>query len=102
MEERRMRCIFVDEWICQIEVDEIPLEVCRLCVDARVGQANKAIKTIKRTRIIPPKLESKIDEAGESLLSLDRLFMDGKINLENYLKKRREAVERREFTQPSI
>lgn len=28
-------CIFVEEWECGVDSDEIPLEVCRTCVKAR-------------------------------------------------------------------
>lgn len=28
-------CIFVDEWSCKIEGDEKPLEVCRVCLEAK-------------------------------------------------------------------
>ena len=37
------RCIFVREKECPIEGDEIPLEVCRLCIEAA-----KTFRTVKR------------------------------------------------------
>jgi len=29
------RCVFVHEWECYVEADEIPLEVCKVCIEAR-------------------------------------------------------------------
>lgn len=37
------RCIFVREKECPIEGDEIPLEVCRLCIEAA-----KTFRVVKR------------------------------------------------------
>lgn len=47
-EQRRMNCVFVSDWICHVEVDEIPLEVCRLCVEARRVHATEHAKTATR------------------------------------------------------
>jgi hypothetical protein len=30
-----MKCVFVPEWECNIETEEIPLEVCKVCIEAR-------------------------------------------------------------------
>jgi len=30
-----VKCAFVSEWECKIETEEIPLEVCRACIEAR-------------------------------------------------------------------
>jgi len=45
-EQRRMNCIFVSDWTCHLEVDEIPLEVCRLCVEARRIHATELAKPV--------------------------------------------------------
>ena len=45
-EQRRMNCIFVSDWTCHLEVDEIPLEVCRLCIEARKIHATEHAKTV--------------------------------------------------------
>ncbi len=34
-------CVFVPEWKCPIETDEIPLEVCKLCLEARKLQTKQ-------------------------------------------------------------
>jgi hypothetical protein len=31
----KKNCVFVQEWKCPIETEEIPLEVCKLCLEAR-------------------------------------------------------------------
>ncbi|MEM2447920.1 MAG: hypothetical protein QXT14_03080 [Candidatus Bathyarchaeia archaeon] len=31
-----MKCWIFPDWECGVEADEIPLEVCRLCVKARL------------------------------------------------------------------
>ncbi len=31
----KKKCVFVSDWKCPIETDEIPLEVCKLCLEAR-------------------------------------------------------------------
>ncbi len=34
-------CVFVPEWKCPIETPEIPLEVCKLCLEARKIQSKQ-------------------------------------------------------------
>ena len=91
-------CVFVPDWICQMEVEEIPLEVCRLCVEARKiasYQAKTAKQTIISAKALKPTIEPRIAESeSESLSSLDRLLMNDKISLEEYLQRRGEAVKR--------
>ncbi len=31
----KKKCVFIQDWKCPIETDEIPLEVCKLCLEAR-------------------------------------------------------------------
>lgn len=38
----KMKCVFVPNWICPIEPPEIPLEVCKLCLEARKLQSKQA------------------------------------------------------------
>lgn len=35
LKELRYKCIFVADWECPIETPEIPLEVCKICLEAR-------------------------------------------------------------------
>jgi hypothetical protein len=59
-EHRRANCIFVSDWICNVEVDEIPIEVCRLCLEARRTHATESAKTV--TRPINEATESRINQ----------------------------------------
>ena len=34
-------CVFVPDWKCPIETPEIPLEVCKLCLEARKLQSKQ-------------------------------------------------------------
>jgi hypothetical protein len=47
LEKIKARCIFVKDWECPIETSEIPLEVCKVCLDARKLQS-KQTKTIRQ------------------------------------------------------
>ncbi|MFA5869711.1 MAG: hypothetical protein WC941_08440 [Candidatus Bathyarchaeia archaeon] len=95
----RMSCMFVADYTCQLEVEEIPLEVCRLCVEARKSHGDMLAKTVKRTvrktEAPKPVAEPRIAESElESLSSLDRLFVNDEIALEEYVRRRGEAVKR--------
>jgi hypothetical protein len=95
----RMNCMFVADWTCQLEVEEIPLEVCRLCVEARTSHGDMLAKTVKRTvrktEAPKPTVEPRIAESElESLSSLDGLFVNDEISLEEYVRRRDEAVKR--------
>ena len=35
LDELRYKCIFIPDWNCPIETSEIPLEVCKICLEAR-------------------------------------------------------------------
>jgi len=48
LEELRNKCIFVPDWECSIEASEIPLEVCKTCLEARKVHS----KLVKITRHI--------------------------------------------------
>ncbi len=37
----KKKCVFVPDWRCPIETDEIPLEVCKLCLEARKLQSKQ-------------------------------------------------------------
>jgi hypothetical protein len=37
----RKTCVFVPNWKCPIETPEIPLEVCKLCLEARKIQSKQ-------------------------------------------------------------
>ena len=93
LEQRRKKCVFVEEWDCHVEIAEIPLEVCRLCVEARRSHASniKIIRAIKKFE--SPKLRKKI-RVINNLHTLNGLFTKGEISIEEYLRRRREVVNR--------
>ena len=66
-EQRRMNCIFVSDWTCHVEVDEIPLEVCRLCVEARRIHATEHAKTVTRPINEGAEREIKLEPLPEAL-----------------------------------
>lgn len=48
----KTRCVFVPDWKCPIEAPEIPLEVCKLCLEARKLQSkqvkiNRPVETVE-------------------------------------------------------
>ena len=52
LDKKKMKCVFVADWNCPIETSEIPLEVCKLCLEARRLQStqiksNRQVKTFE-------------------------------------------------------
>lgn len=41
------KCWIIKEWECNIEADEIPLEVCRLCAETRLKLEELKRRAIK-------------------------------------------------------
>jgi hypothetical protein len=59
-----MKCIFIKEWECPIENSEIPLEVCKVCLEARKIKSKhiKITREIKSVEMLPPhKVETEIE-----------------------------------------
>jgi hypothetical protein len=104
-EETHM-CVFVQGRVCRVELDEIPLEVCKLCLDAwKMSRGNITVKTpVKRVEAEAPKavrVEPPTPEASEpsiparircSLSELDRLFIEDRIDVEEYIQKRKQIL----------
>lgn len=59
LEGLRYQCIFVADWECRIETSEIPLEVCKICLEARKihSQPTKISRHI-RTEVRPAENEA--------------------------------------------
>jgi len=74
------KCIFSPHRICYDEADLIPHRMCHLYVEAR--------ETF---------LKSKKEEALARLRDIDRFFLQDKIELEEYLKKKRDILKRMYF-----
>ena len=113
-------CVFVPGRVCPVELEEIPLEVCRLCVEAwGLSGRNMSVKPPKRRlevavegsgaseifRVEPgaPRVaEAKSPSVSESFASarsqislpeLDKLFWEGRIEADEYVRRRREIVD---------
>jgi len=93
-------CIFVKDWACSVDGDDVPLEVCRICVEAR--KTKHLTATVNRTsRISEPIKENPrqvfpthpIQDAIKKLSELDKQFEDEEISLEEYMEKRKNIVE---------
>lgn len=108
------RCAFLPHRVCHVEADEIPLEVCRLCIEAWANESGNV--TVKRSmqgleatetaasalkkptlQALPsPEAEVPLkpepEQAPGSLTELDRLFAEGKIGLGEYLESRKRVV----------
>jgi hypothetical protein len=102
----KRKCVFVDK-PCEVESDSIPLEVCRLCLDAwKVRSSTIMVSRTAITPEVPPKpmLERSVEvkpaetetkeskSMAEQLGELDRLLFEGKINVEDYLERRKKIV----------
>lgn len=93
--EGRRRCVFVDDWVCHVEVDEIPLEVCRTCLDARrlrIEQGDKVVRqAVGAAEPLRPGADSRAVMGALSML--DRQFLEGGIGLEEYIQRRKALLE---------
>jgi hypothetical protein len=101
MVEAGKTCLFVPKRLCSLEVDEIPLDVCRLCLEAwkaYIGYVMVRRPHARAEELAPSPLQAKPIHAGrnafESLQEIDRHFMNGELTLQDYLMKRKEAVKR--------
>jgi hypothetical protein len=48
----KTKCVFVPNWNCPVETPEIPIEICRLCLEARKlqskhAQINRKVETVE-------------------------------------------------------
>ncbi|MCX8170869.1 MAG: hypothetical protein N3E47_02690 [Candidatus Bathyarchaeota archaeon] len=78
------KCVFIDR-PCRVDLDEIPLEVCRLCIEAWKHISERL--DVKRTPT-PAHLETQ-KPIKDKLRELDKLFEDDKIDLKDYVERRR-------------
>ncbi len=102
MSERR--CAFVHSRQCFVEADNIPLDVCQLCVEAwRIDRELTARETqyaninqVQTSRL--PQLQSsnppttqaqtRTPDIDEKLRNLDQLFLEDSIDPQEYVKRR--------------
>lgn len=98
------RCAFVHSRHCYVEVDNIPLDVCQLCVEAwridreltaRETQYNN-INQVQTNRL--PQLQTaaqptyteqqRIPDVDDKLRQLDQLFLEDAIDPQEYVRRR--------------
>jgi len=91
--ERKFKCVFYEGWGCHIQSAEVPLEVCKLCMQAR-EEYSKVIRRVERTEV----REVGVKEVRETLSRIDTLFIEGKLTVEEYLSRRRELTSALEET----
>lgn len=118
-ERARRRCIFIPDRECRVDADEIPLEICQLCLEAwramnsRVT-VRRSLDELRMAGVQPiqavegqPVQLVKGEEAvqrpaahqpervkvAEALAELDRLFEEDKIGLEEYVRRRKSIID---------
>jgi hypothetical protein len=100
MSEKKM-CLFLPGKQCNLDVNEIPLEVCKLCLEAfKDYSSNVTVKrpvAKEREEAVSPIQATSVQTKGtemETLGDINRLLMNDKISVEEYLQRRKEAVKR--------
>lgn len=55
LERTAMKCVFVAEWKCPIETPAIPLEVCKLCLEAKKLQSQQVVikRPVREVELVP-------------------------------------------------
>lgn len=85
----KYKCIFNEGWDCPIQTPEVPVEVCKLCLQAR-GMYSRVIRRVERAEV--KELAVGKEGAREVLSRADSLFIEGKISLDEYMRRRRELT----------
>ncbi|MBO3810232.1 hypothetical protein KEJ25_05710 [Candidatus Bathyarchaeota archaeon] len=85
-------CIFIKGKECLVDADEIPLEVCRMCIDAWKVQVS--MNMVKRGVFTAPTEPSAARRLGlpASLVELDHMFENGEIELDEYISEREKML----------
>jgi len=124
MSERlERRCVFIPDRGCHVDADEIPLEICQLCLETWKAMSGRVtvrrsldrlraaevqpIQTVEERSVQAEQQPVKGEEAvqppaaaqpervdmAEALAELDRLFEEGEIELEEYVRRRKSIVD---------
>jgi len=110
-EDEVRECVFVRRRACAVESDEVPLDVCRLCLEAwrtnsenitvrpSVKRLEAAVETAEAPRTVQAKPSTfRVEkphapvQSQLSLSELDKLFWEGKIEMDQYVQRRKEIV----------
>jgi hypothetical protein len=91
------RCAFVWDWTCHVEAEDIPLDVCRMCLEARRLRIEEASRVVKRiVGVVEPSKPSEPVLDAEALMKalskIDKMFEEGEIDLEEYVRRRGEVL----------
>ena len=101
------RCVFVPFRDCHVDADEIPLEICQLCLETWKAMSirltvrrgldrlrESEVQSIKTVEDRPVQVEQpERADMAEALAELDRLFEEEKIGLEEYVRRRKSIVD---------
>lgn len=101
------KCLFVDDWDCPVEREEFPLEICKICVEARSvyesttklkvpgngsdGGKEKEKLDISSMLAESSKEESDGGEEDHSREKLNKKFHEGELSVEEYIEKRKNS-----------
>jgi len=116
------RCVFIPDRGCHVDADEIPLEICQLCLETWKAMSGRVTvrRSLDRLRaaevqpvqtveerpvqaeqrpvkgeeaVQPPAAQPERVDMAEALAELDRLFEEGEIELEEYVRRRKSIVD---------
>jgi len=102
------RCMFVDDWDCPVERDEFPLEICKICVEARsIHESTTKVKVPgnggdvdkdkkEKKKLISSMLKSSGEEDKDrkdelSKEQLNKKFHEGELSVDEYIERRKNA-----------
>ncbi len=98
-EEAARECTFVPARACPVELDEIPLDVCRLCIEVwRTNRENVLLKRpegrleVAKGAAKAPSEPSTPGLSQLSLSELDKLLWEGRIGVDEYLQRRKQII----------
>ncbi|MBS7609598.1 hypothetical protein KEJ19_03380 [Candidatus Bathyarchaeota archaeon] len=109
-ETANRRCVFVSGRACNFDEDEIPLEVCQLCLEtwraicSITVKRPKMLKEAEKARSLQAQRPLPVEEGiktfqfegkdvAERLAELDRLFAEDKVSVEEYVRQRKRILE---------
>jgi len=104
------KCIFRKDWLCPFDAEEIPFEVCRLCIEARKtktavvrsqGMAEEPLTQPAEFRLPANPTEAEpiisssnsVKNLSSRLYELDRQLFEDKIGIDEYLEERRKIID---------
>jgi hypothetical protein len=75
------KCAFIEERPCAFDADQISMDFCKVCIDAwKASGGNKAVS-------------SKEDKSKEKLAQIDKMFQEGQLEPDDYIRLRKGLME---------